>query len=396
MINTHNRPHTGHPRKEHDYREKIRRHRLNGAAAVFAVLLFLAVIITILIVQYRRHVYTSYDTITSYVREAVSGSVDVCLGDTVMTYSKDGVHCTDTKGNVLWNQTYEIQDILVDVNRDVAVIASYNGRDVYVLSSEEILGKFTTNLPIRNVAVSASGRVAVFMEGTNEVCYTIYSAQGESLFEGQVTMTGSGYPLSASLSPDGELMQISYIYLDSGIQKTNLVFYNLGPVGENSTDYMVSVYEYKDVLIPYTEFMDNDTAFAVGDNMLMIYQGARKPVLQTQFLYDDKVRSVFYNEDYIGLVYYSETGGALYTMNVYSSQGEQIGTYGLDIEYTDIVFSDKTFIVYNDEECVIKTLDNEEKYRGGFSGSIRRILPLKSPYKLFVVTKDSMDAISLR
>lgn len=379
-----------------DYRTKIRRHRLSAFLRILLVVLAIAVLVTVVIVQYQNHIYTSYDTVTSIEREAIGGTTDVRLGESILTYSKDGAHCTDTRGNILWNQTYEIQDILLDICQDVAVIAAYNGRDVYVVSAEKQLGSFTTNLPIRRVAVSATGRVVVVMADTKVTRYNIFSAEGEALFEGEATMSSSGEPMSVSLSPNGELLQITYMYLDSGVQRTNVAFYNLGPVGANSTDYMVSVHSYKDTLVPYGEFMDDQTAFAVGDNMLMLYSGSQKPMLLGQFMYEEEVKSVFYNEDYVGLVFYSDTGHALYKMNVYSTEGVQVGTYYFNLDYTDVIFDDDTFIVYNDSDCVIMTMDNEEKYSGSFEEAVRQMVPLKAPYKYMLVTNDSLDTIQLK
>ncbi len=384
------------PQGSVDYKDKIRRHRLNGALISILIILTLSIFGVLFFVQYNNHIYTSYDIMATTERPSVQDARDVRLGSTVLTYSKDGAHCTDVKGNVLWNQTYEIQDILLDVCQNVAAIASYNGRDVYVVSSEKILGSFTTNLPIRSVSVSATGRVVVVMADTSAIHYNTYTAEGKLLFEGMATMSGSGYPMAVSLSPNGELMQISYIYLDAGVQKTHVAFYNFGPVGDNTTDSMVSVSEYKDVLIPYVRFMDNQTAFAVGDNMMMMYKGSQKPILLSQFMYDDKVKAVFYNEEYVGLVFYSETGTSLYKMKVYSADGKQVGTYEFDMEYTDVVFAKKSFIVYNDAECLVMTMDHEEKYRGTFHKSVRRMIPLKSAYKYLLVTNDSLDSIQLK
>lgn len=379
-----------------DYKDKIRRHRLGSFLRILSVVLAIAVVITLVTVQYRNHVYTSYDTISSIEKETVTGATTVRLGDSILTYSRDGAHCTDAKGNILWNQTYEIQDVLLDVCQDVAVIAAYNGRDVYVVSSEKLLGSFTTNLPIRRVSVSATGRVVVLMADTNATYWNIYSAEGKWQYEGMSTMTGSGEPMSVSLSPNGELLQISYMYLDSGIQKTNVVFYNLGPVGANKTDYIVSAYEYKDILIPYGEFMNDQTSFAVGDSMMALYSGSQKPALLGMFLFEEEVQSVFYNEKYVGLVFYSETGHSLYKMNVYSTSGTQVGTYYFNIDYTDIFFEDDAFVVYNSSECVIMTLDSEEKYSGTFDKTVLNMVPMKAPYKYFLVTKDSLDTIQLK
>ena len=379
-----------------DYRTKIRKHRLGTFLRVASVILAVAVLVMLVTVQYRNHIYTSYDVIDSVEQTAIEGTTDIRLGDTILTYSKDGAHCTDARGNILWNQTYEIQDVVIDVCENVAVIAAYNGRDVYVVSSQKVLGNFTTNLPIREAAVSSSGRVAIIMADTNITYINTYTMEGKLEFEGQATMSSSGYPLALSLSPDGELMQISYMYLDAGVQKSKVAFYNLGPVGANHTDYMVSVHEYTNILIPYVEFMNDQTAFAVGDSQIMLYYGGQKPVPLAEFSYEDEVQSVFYNEEYVGLVFYSDSGKALYKMNVYDGHGTHTGTYYFNIDYTDIVFKGNDFIVYNDSECLIMTMNQEEKYSGTFEKGVRCLLPLRSSYKYLLVTGSSLDTIQLK
>ena len=382
--------------KKTDYQDKIRRHRLKGMLRIGLVLCIIGILIALVSVQYKNHIYTSYDTISSLERENVEGTTDVRLGDSVLTYSRDGAHCTDVRGNIIWNQTYEIQDVLLDICQDVAAIASYNGREVYVVSADKVLGSFSTNFPIRSVSVAANGRVTVVMADTGSAYYNIYSAEGKLLFEGQATMSGSGYPMAVSMSPNGELLQIAYIYLDAGVQKTNIAFYNLGPVGANIADSLVRVQEYKDLLIPYVQFMNDETSFAVGDNMMIMYKGDQIPVPQAQFLYNQEVKAVFYDENYIGLIFYAETGSSLYMMNVYNVNCEQVGTYYFNIEYTDIIFEKDSFIVYNDAECSVMTFKNEEKYSGSFDKSVRLMLPLKTAYKYLLITGDSLDTIQLK
>ena len=56
------------------------------------------------------------------------------------------------------------------------------------------------------------------------------------------------------------------------------------------------------------------------------------------YLYDDEVQAVFYNEDYIGLVFASDKAERKYRMNVYNAEADEVGQYYFDVEYTDIFF----------------------------------------------------------
>ena len=379
-----------------DYAVKIRRHRWKIFLRTMIVLLLLTGLIVLGITQYKRRVYTTYEVLSAEKRELVNGTQEVRLDKTILTYSKDGIHCTDSEGKMIWNQTYQIQDVLLDICQDVVVLASYNGREVYVANTEKILGKFTVNLPIRNVAVSATGRVAVVMEDVDAIHYKLYTAEGKELYEGEATMSGSGYPMAMSLSPNGELLQISYIYLDAGVQKNKVVFYNLGDVGANNADYIVSVHEYDDVVIPFVNFMNDQTAYAVGDDRLILYTGGQKPVPLAEYTFDEEIRSVFGNDEYVGLVFYAENATARYMMNVYHVSGEFVGSFFFNIAYSDLLFVEEAFLVYNDAECALITLENEVKYQGNFGKSVRMILPQKSAYKYLLVTVDGLELIQLK
>ena len=80
-------------------------------AAVYRFLLVLAVLAglaVIIYVQYRNHIYTDYEYISEIRINRVVNSRSIQLGDCMLTYSKDGAHCTDTDGVEVWNQTYQM------------------------------------------------------------------------------------------------------------------------------------------------------------------------------------------------------------------------------------------------------------------------------------------------
>ena len=56
-----------------------------------------------------------------------------------------------------------MQNPIVSVCGEVAAIADYNGRTIYIQSKEKQLGTVTTNLPIRSINVAANGVVAVVL-----------------------------------------------------------------------------------------------------------------------------------------------------------------------------------------------------------------------------------------
>ncbi len=382
--------------KKQGYKEKIVRHKLTTTYRLFLVLIAFAALAALVAVQYNRHIYTAYDVVSSVEREKIAGTMDLGLGGSVFTYSNDGAHNTAVNGEVSWNQTFEMQDIELAFCNDVVAIGDYNGRSIYVANSQQIMGGFTTTMPIRDLAVAENGRVTAVLADTDVTWINTYNSEGKLLYNGQTKMNDSGYPAAISLSPNGELLCVSYIYVDAGELKTNIAFYNFGEVGDNYSDHLASIHIYNDLLVPYVQFMNNNTAFAVGDSRLMIYSGGQKPVSQGEYLFEQEILSVYYNEDYVGLVFLSDNEKGRYVMEVYDTSAQKVDSFYFDVDYTDIFFSRNNFVVYNETECLIMTMDGVEKFHGNFNRAVRLMYPVSGAYRYITVTEDSIDTIQLK
>lgn len=383
-------------KKQVDYKEKIARHKLASVYRVLLILLLLAAFAVFVVIQYRRRTYTDYDIVATSPREVVSGTTDVKLGSSILTYSKDGAHCTDAKGNVVWNQTFEIQDVILARNGETVAIGEYNGRSIYLADSEKLLGQITTTMPIRELAVSETGNVTAVLADTDVTWINTYDSSGELTREGRSHMDDAGYPMAVSVSPSGELLLVAYVYVDAGILRTKIGFYNFGLVGSNYSDGLVSTYSYTDMVIPCVGFLDDDTAFAVGDNRLTFFSGAHVPEEEAGHLYDREIKSVFSGGSYIGLVFLSDNNENRYQLKVFDTESGKVSDFYFDLDYTDIFFGRDNFVIYNETECQIMTMGGIEKFHGPFSKTVRLMAPVGSGYKYLLMTDDSIDTIRLK
>ncbi|MBQ7775832.1 MAG: hypothetical protein IJ379_07910 [Lachnospiraceae bacterium] len=382
-----------------DYRDKIRRHKLSSVYRFVLVVAVVLVLIAIVYVQYKNHVYTSYDVVSMNEFDSIDNSVTTRLGENILTYSHDGAHCTNAKGEVLWNQTFEMQNILTDTCEDVVAIADYNGRQIYVLDSEKKICEITTTMPIRNITVAGNGRVAVAVADTKITWVNIYDPDGTLVYEGKTTMGQSGYPIALSLSPNGELLGQSFVYVDAGVVKSRVAFYNFGAVGSNMSDYIVSVDVYPEIVIPYIEFLNADTAIAVGEDRLLIYTGSQKPALLAQHLLEEEIQAVYHNESYVGLVLHSDKLDMQNRMDIYGTDSEaKIGTYYFSLDYEDIFFAEDYFVAYNNMECLIQTFEGNNKFEGDFYSSTDLLYPVGKgkSYKFIQVSRDAINTIQLK
>lgn len=381
--------------KAKGFEDKIRIYKTKNLYRALLGIAVVAIVALIVWLVYVNHVYTGYEVINSVERSSTYDAQDVRLANSILTYGKDGAHLSDAKGNIAWNQTYEIQDLKISTNGGVVGIGDYNGRTIYVLNEQEQLNRITTTMPIRDLCVSESGVCTVILYDTNVTYMNTYDVRGNMVVNGQAHMSSSGYPAAIGLSPSGKMLVVGYLYVDAGTVKSTVAFYNFGDVGNNYTDYMVSGFDYTDVIIPQVGFLSNNTAYAIGDNRIVFYSGDEQPAVKAEYLLDQEILSVFTGSGYLGVVFASSSDEGRYRMSVYNSSGELRGDYYFDIDYTDIFFEKKDFVVYNESECLIRTYDGKDKFSGNFSSSVNVMIPTGKAYRYVIADGSTIQTIQL-
>ncbi len=376
-----------------NYKSKLRKHRAMNMYKTGIFIVLVVVIAIIIYARYESHVYTGYEVLDSHERIAPDSQKDLRLGKCFVSYSHDGIHCIDAAGRTVWDQGYEIQDLKMDICENVVAVASYNGRDIYILNDAEKLGSFKTNLPIRDIAVARTGRVTAVLNSSDSTLINTYSPKGDLLYSGQMHMSGSGYPVSIALSPGGNLLCVSFIYVDAGTIKSTVAFYNLTEVGDNYTDFLVSSYDYTDLVVPEVGFLDDSTAYAVGDERFMIYKGADQPESIGEHLFGDEIKSVYSGEGYLALVFKGDE--AKYRADVYNTSDDLVGKFDIDFDYSDILFEKDDLVIYNDSRCVIYTYRGRQKFDGSFRNGVRLIIPTDKAYRYILSTQISVENIRL-
>ncbi len=382
--------------KTGDYKEKIRRHRQSKLRFFCVSAGIIAFVLLAFFLYHTLRVYNHYVTKEVIERTESSTSVTLQIGENMVSYSKDGASCVDIDGNKIWNQTYEMQKPIVGVTDSSIAISDYNGRNIYVMNSEKILGTVSTNMPIKNVAVSESGIVAAVMEDGSTTWIYVYDTKGNVLVFFKTKMNNSGYPIAIALSPDAMLMAVSYLYVDSGVMRSSVAFYNFGEVGQNELHNYVSGFNYTESLVPYLKFINDETVVAVADDRIMFYKGNQKPAVLGETLLNREILGVYESKEYVGLVFENNEGETKYCMELYNMEGEKKDTLEFDCEYTDILITEKSIVVYNKNEWNVYTIGGRKKFSGVYEQSIQKIVATDTIEKYLIVTDETLEKVVLK
>ena len=376
---------------------KILRHRLTILYRSVLVVGVIAAAAIVVVIQMKNRVFGEYQVISSVPRESISNATIRALGENILIYSSDGASCINRKGETLWNQTFEIQDPIIAICQNIAAIGNYNGRTIYLMNTEKAIGEIDTKMPIRNFAVSAGGIVAAVLDDTADITWIyLFDSSGNTLAYFKTTMKDSGYPVGITISDNGYLVSVSYLYMDNGMMRSSVAFYNFGPVGQNEIDNFVSSYDYTDTIVPFVKFLNNEKAVAVADNRLVFYEGNQKPVSIADILLDGRIEGVYYGSGYVALVYNDVTGNALYKADIYNDSGKLEDTLMLNLQFSDILFHKDKVIVYNEQECLVHTIGGMDNFNGKFNKQALTLIPAAASYEYVIVTPDTIDTIELK
>ena len=277
---------------QQEFEKKIRRHR---RAIMYRIVIGIAIAIVLVISAYynfQKMVYTDYDVIRSISYAEASNAKYLKFGQNVLRYSQDGASAFNIANDMLWNETFEMQNPIVDTCGDYVAIGDYMGTTIYIYNSTGLQGSIDTSTPLKRFCVSGNGNVAVVLEDDEVTWVKLYDVNGTNIASDRTTMSKSGYPVCIDISEDGILLAVSYLFVDSGMLSTSIAYYNFGAVGQNEVDNLVSGYNYSGSVGSLVEFINPDTSIAVADNKFCIFKGTQKPENIFEVDIEDEILSV--------------------------------------------------------------------------------------------------------
>ena len=370
-----------------DYHKKIWRHRVS------VILKYAVVAVAVLLVIFGIRYYMNNRTFTGYSIASTTERSDTLttkyapFGDKILKYSRDGVSYTDDTNSLLFSITYTMQDPILALSQKAGAVADKNGSQIYIFDQEKQMGQITTLLPIKHIAISNQGVVAVLMEESKSSKLEIYSADGTMIGDGIFDLEDAGYPMNLSISSDGTKIAIVFAQISGSKFNSSVAVYNFDNVGENYVDHLVFAKNYTDYMIPELHYFDASTLVAVGDGILGFYQGSQIPEIVNEVTIENEIKSVFYGENMVGLVFETVEGKML---TLYDAKGNLVTQIPFTMDYDNIRIADNRVLIYNDTEMGLYSFSGKECFRHTFETSMVDIFTTKSRSKyLFIYTNET-------
>ena len=218
--------------------------------------------------------------------------------------------------------------------------------------------------------------VAAILDGGDATWINYYDSDGSLIAENQTHLEDPGYPMDVAVSDNGEIMMVTYQFVDGSETTSYVAFYNFGDVGQNEEDRIVSGYTYEGIVIPEIRYLNTNCSAALREDGFTIYKGGQIPKESKTEKVEEEIISTFCDEDTIGMVFKNGEKDKKYTMKVYSAEGNLRFERKFNIPYTTIKMSGGNILLYNDSQICVLNSRGVQKYNGTVDGSVHDFIKI--------------------
>ena len=370
--------------EEEEAKEKKRRTRRRRVLIIVLVILFLLIAGTSYYLIHRQ--YTSFTVNWRSEGDGAQAAITDSDYEEYLPFSKgflkvtmDGASYSDAQGKTVWNQSYEMNTPYVSVNGDFCAIADQDRTGIYIASDAGPTGQAETNLPITKIAVSGTGVVYALLEDSSASYITVFAKDGTALdISIKSILSGDGYPLDISVSPDGTELIASFVSLAGGTLENKIIFYNLGQVGQSAGNNRVVggfTDDFAGHLTGRVHFSDDTHAQAFYDGGIAFFSTKvlTSPELLKKAEITGTIRAIAYDDELVGVIADNdqENADSPYLLHVYRTNGQTVFEKPISFHYSGFTIDRNRILLYNDTSLQIYDGSGNLKFDGTVDVPVR-------------------------
>lgn len=363
-----------------------------------ACIVVASVIFILLVNSFMNRRYTSYEVTREVPVTGDSFVKYASYDDKVLRYNRDGISALDASGSIIWNGSYNMVSPSADVCGKYVVAADIGGKTLFVYNEEGQGKEVTTDYPIVQASVSASGIIAVLIEQATSNVINIYNPYDVSnrLLVEIPTNVDEGYPVCIDISPEGTNLVAAYVCVTNGKIQSRAAFYDFTDVGKN-TNCLVGAKNYDEIVISDVRFLDSDNICIFTDNGFSVWRNAKKPRESYSNTYEEKIKSAFCNNKYVGMVFENSSSTRPYQMKVYDISGKKVLDLGFNNDYNTVRMYGNDEILFNSaSECEIFRINGVKKLSCQVNGRVLNFFPAEGINRYYFVMDDKIQEIKLK
>lgn len=360
---------------------------------VITAAVVVAAVIAAIVLLGRRQ-FDSYRVLrTERLEDTVTSSYANVNGN-ILQYGTDKARLQTRQGEEIWNLSYSLKGPELVRCGNTLALYDQGGTDIVVAGRDGKLGAFTAKLPIVKASVSAQGNVAAILEDGANAWIEYYGVDGTEIAAIKTSIDNPGYPMAVAVSPNGQLLAVSYLSFADGIQKSEVHIYSFGSAGQNQMDNRIGAFTYSQTIFPELVYLNDNTCVAFRDTGFTLIEGTKVPKVTKEVDMDREICSIFHDSDHIGLVVVGDGEGS-YRMHVYNPSGNELLDQPFDFPFSSVEIYGSDISLYDGSAFEVYGMNGIRRFSGSYSGDARKLFAV-GKQRYVAVTDSGFELIELR
>ena len=372
-------------------RERTRRRRY----AIITLTALLAIVAGCFLYYNGHHSFTEYVVTSTTENLDIVGTEYTMLGNYIVKYSSDGVFCVNSHNEVRWSAAYSMQTPIIDMCGQTMVIAQQQGRQVYVVNEDGLLGSFTTSLSILKAHVSKQGVVVLILEDSDVTWIEMYDVSGNEIAKIKTTLQDSGYPLDVAITPNASRMIVSYLGVSGRTLCSRIAFYDFSSASDSDESHLTGTLDYTGQVFPEVYYADASTPVALSDTGFVVFKNKKTPEEETSVVFEKEIVSSFHDSDNIGFIFNNEAADCRYEMELYHYNGKMAMRKEFDCNYTQVRMDRGEILLYDAKNCTVYTASGTRRFSSDYEKQVEYFAKIPGFRRYIVITNDSLDRIRI-
>lgn len=376
-----------------------------GLLAALIVLLLVIAGIAVYLMQKNSTAYTTVwkKDLGADGQQTESFQGYLSFGSGMLRYSKDGAAYYDESGKAIWERSYQMNEPVAAVSKEYAVIADQGGNSIYIFSRSANTGVASTVLPVTKAVAADTGVVYAILRDKSAEYITAFNYDGSPIdLSVKSVITGDGYPLDLSVSPDGTQLITSYVSIENGSLTNKVIFRNFGEVGQNAdARRIVGGFsdEFAGHLVGRVHFSSDTAAQAFYDGGIAFFSTKvlTSPELLANVQLEQHMRSIACGERYVAVILEQTEGDVPYLLQIYDMSGKKRGEAGISYAYTSLEVAGSRILLYGSDSIHIYRPNGTERAAlDATELQPRKVVQTKLPWEYLVAGGTSLERIRLQ
>lgn len=210
----------------------------------------------------------------------------------VYKVTRDGIKVYNLDKQEIWSDTFTLGEVVVKQKEPYIAIGSKNGKSIHLFNEKGKQAEVNTQSQIVFFSINQNGNLVVIEEEENKHHVTAYSKTGEFLCTRTSFIETDGYPVAAEVSPEGDILLISYINVSEPEVTSTIICMDTKNNENKELDNVTYGITEKDNLVYSILFLSNDIWVSVGDKYINWYNKAGDHKVKKEGLYSIYAPSV--------------------------------------------------------------------------------------------------------